>query len=275
MHDSKFEKVSNLTVEDFEFPALFQGEDLEEGVHEYSIGELDGLVAQKKIEREPIIKAEKEHAKNNLFKISPVVKKYRGIKDMEEGEYQEEVATEVERRIDILKKEATEAGFKQGQSEGYQEVLEKTQNEVQEKLNTLQQMIDDVAHIKEKLLKQQGNDIYEVVRGLSKWVVLRELADDGKYIQRLLEKIVLELGTKENLLIRVNEGCFEQMPEVLEVVQDRIGKFSNARIEVLRDEEYPGIIVESLNGICDGTLKAQFESFDKLFDTVMLNEHGE
>ena len=65
------------------------------------------------------------------------------------------------------------------------------------------------------------------------------------------------------------------MPEVLDHLHEKLGELENVRVEVDYDIEGPGIILESQNGIINGTLKEQFNSLDKLFKTVGLenDEH--
>ena len=60
------------------------------------------------------------------------------------------------------------------------------------------------------------------------------------------------------------------MPEVLEVVQGKLGELTNTRVEIDYDIEAPGIVVESQNGIVNGSLKTQLDSLDKLFEAVGL-----
>ena len=52
----------------------------------------------------------------------------------------------------------------------------------------------------------------------------------------------------------------------------KVGKLTNVRVEADLDMKENGIMLESENTIIDGSLKAQFESIDKLFLSVGLNE---
>jgi flagellar assembly protein FliH len=67
----------------------------------------------------------------------------------------------------------------------------------------LNQMIQDVYERRDKIFEEQKIEIYETIKTLPKWVILRELNEDGQYIQRLLEKLILEIQTKNNLLIPI------------------------------------------------------------------------
>ena len=115
---------------------------------------------------------------------------------------------------------------------------------------------------------------YETILNLTKWVILRELKDDGEYVHRLLEKLITEIQTKSNILIQIDERSFRDMPDILEVVEERLGSLSNVRLEKDFDIDGPGIVLESDNGIINGTLKEQFNNLDKLFLKVgLINEN--
>ena len=133
-------------------------------------------------------------------------------------------------------------------------------------------MINDVLVLKEEIVNNQKQDLYNLVRNLTKWVILRELKEDGEYITRLLEKLVTEIQTKANLLVQVDQKSFEGMEDVLETVQERIGTLKNVRVEVDYDIDGQGIIIDSDNGIINGTFEEQMISLDKLFESVGLKD---
>ena len=133
-------------------------------------------------------------------------------------------------------------------------------------------MVNFVLQTQEEIINQQKSEIYLLLKNLAKWIVLRELKDDGQYISRLLERLVQEMQVKSNLLIKVNKKSFEGMEEVLETVQDNLGKLNNVRVEVDYDVSENGLIVEADNGIIDGTLEEQFKKLDELFSVVGTDE---
>ena len=62
------------------------------------------------------------------------------------------------------------------------------------------------------------------------------------------------------------------MPEIIKIVERKVGKLTNVRVEVDLDMSENGIIIESENTIIDGSLDAQMASLDKLFTTVGIND---
>ncbi len=217
-----------------------------------------------------IIKEERTHAKNTQFKVNPIVEKFRGLKDQEEREYEEAVEKEVVRRVAEIQDEAFKSGFDEGVNQGREEIFSEMRNVVDLKLDNFSQMVTEVLKSQDQMIVDQKKEIYMLLRNLSKWIILRELKEDGTYIERLLEKLLLEIQARQNLLIQVNANDFASMPEVLEHVQARLGELKNVRVEIDSAITTGGIIVESDNGIINATYEEQFKSLDKLFEDVLV-----
>jgi flagellar assembly protein FliH len=106
-------------------------------------------------------------------------------------------------------------------------------------------------------------------------VALKEIDEDNKYLTRLLEKLILELNEKKNLLIRISAKNFDKMDGILDEIQNKLGALSNVRVEIDHDmQDDGGIILESEKGIIDGSYQAQFEMFSRVFETVGISDDG-
>lgn len=222
-----------------------------------------------KNEFQKIIKTEREFAKSSSFKVNPFVEEYRGFKEQEGREYEERVEAEVARRVAEIQDDAFKAGFDEGVNQGREEIFVEMRSVVDQKLENFSHMVTSVLKTQENILAKQKTEMYQLLRNLSKWIVLRELQEDGKYIERLLERLLLEMQVRNNLLIQVNTEDFAQMPEVLEHVQARLGEMKNVRIEIDSSVKSRGIVIESENGIINATMEEQFKSLDKLFEDVL------
>jgi len=96
------------------------------------------------------------------------------------------------------------------------------------------------------------------------------LKEDGAYVERLLEKLLLEMQARQNLLIQVSQNDFKSMPEVLQHVQSRLGELKNVRVEIDSDIHSKGMIIQSDNGIVNATMEEQFKNLDKVFEDVLV-----
>lgn len=259
--------AKEFEVSDYQFIDL-KGVPLNESTSLYEFEDINNVSPAEAEEHEKTIKIERDHATRTNFKVAPIVKEHRGMIRQEENERESQIQNEVSRRLLLIEEEAYKKGFARGQEDGRQEVYRETQAATDEKLESLNGMISELLSVKAEMLKEQRQQVYEAVKTLTKWVILKELKEDGEYVERLLEKLILEMQTKSNLLIHVNQSSFESMPEVLEHMQQRLGELTNVRVEVDHGEDLPGVVLQSENGILNGRMGVQFKNLDKLFSNV-------
>ncbi len=279
----KVDKNVSIVVDDYKFQFLdgkssnYNKEELLKcDISDYKFEDLKNKIVKKidnkEDKKEQMIRFERQKARENNFIISPIVSEQRGLIRQAEKEREDLIQQEVTKRISELEEAAVKKGFEEGVALGRAEVFRQIRAGAEEKITSLTEMISVVLNNYSEILKKQKLDIFKMVNNLTKWIVLRELQEDGAYLNRLLEKLILEVQSKSNLLIQVNQKDFEKMPDVLKVVQEKLGELTNVRIEIGYDIEVGGIVVESENGIVNASLSAQFENLDKLFKSVGINE---
>ena len=201
----------------------------------------------------------------NQFEVLPIVKEYNRIKEFEEDKKQRKIQDAVKDTVKSIEKEVREKGYKDGFEKGKDEALENNQEILEEKMENLTSMIKEIASLKQNILSTQKKEIYELINVLVRWIVLKELSQDDQYIERLLERLILELHERDNLLIRINKKEYDRMPEVLKIMEEKVGDLTNVRIRIEQSDDFSGIILESENGIMDGSLDQQLKNLDKIF----------
>jgi flagellar assembly protein FliH len=221
-----------------------------------------------------IIRIEREQEQDKLFNILETVKEHRGLKQQAQDDYEKRVQDEVDRILAQEREKAYKEGFDKGMAEGLEEIKVQASDMFTAKIEEFSAQIEvSKQELDDSLLTQQ-NKIYETVKNLVKWVCLKEV-DNAEYIERVLEKLILEINAKNNLVIRVNKDYFNQMDEILQSVEKKVGKLTNVRVEADLDLHDRGIILESENGIIDGSLVAQFNTLDKMFELVGVDAKDE
>lgn len=214
-----------------------------------------------------IIRTNRNEESRTNFNIDPRIREHRGLLAQEESDYEQRVAGEVSKRLELLSKEAYEDGLNKGREEGAQRAYDEMISNYHLKIDEFSSLIEELATQRKDILDSSKDEAYKMIKNLTKWVVLKEV-EDKDYILRLLEKLILEINTKMNLLIRVNKASFVGMPEVIKAVEEKIGPLTNVRVEIQTDSDQKGIVLESENGIIDASLEAQFKSIDRLFEAV-------
>ena len=265
-------KNTNSNIEEFKFGKLIPSERDASGViEEFELKSLNSSQDFKHNISADIIRREREHESATSFEMLNLVKEHRGLQKQADSDYEQRVAAEVARRLELLKKDAVEAGFESGREQGRQEAYAEAQLQFEEKVEDFSAHIENVQENITKIYNESTESAYLMVKNLTKWIILKEV-DEKYYLARLLEKLIHEINSKANLVIHVNEDAFGYMPEIVKIVERKVGKLTNVSLEVDLDMHENGVKLESENNIIDGSLEAQFKTIDRLFQNVGLNE---
>ena len=217
------------------------------------------------------LRVERESAEKKSFNLSPIVCEYRGINSQIKEDERKSVEKELERRVSKIKKKAFQEGYASGQEKGREEYLEEARQTWVQKISPLSKLIDELLETKAQVLDQEKKSIYCLIKNVVEWIALKEIKEDENYVQRLLEKLIEDLNTKNQVIIRVDKKNFDKIKEIVEDEKISTIKIPKARIEIDYEMESPGVILSTDNEMIDGTLKQQLDSLDELFSQVGLS----
>ena len=266
-------KFRNSEIKNFEFSDL-------KGTHvvtqqtdfkTFNFGELTGEVANREIVTDEDVRSERGFETKNNFKIDGVVRNSRGLARQEQSDFEKRIDQEVKKRLEAAYQDAYKEGLELGKAEGKAEAFAIYQEELNQKVDGFVQVVSAMQTQNDKVIEKNRHEIYEFIKRFTKWIILKEI-NEKLYLETLLEKLVLELNARKNLIVKVGRANFSQMPEIVQTVEAKLGQLSNLRIEVVPEINHPGIILESENGLIDGSMEGVFQNIDKIFETVV--KHG-
>lgn len=229
----------------------------------------ESVTAEKASEDE--IRSERKFEQKNNFKIDELVRDYRGLSRQEQTDLEQKIQEEVKRRLEAAYQDAYQEGLEKGRAEGKEEALNEFHEVLGQRVEEFGQVIAQVQSQSDKVIEKNRTEVYEFVKRFTKWIVLKEI-NEKVYLETLLEKLILELNARKNLIVKVGRANFAQMPEVIQTVEARLGQLSNVRVEIIPEINHPGIILESENGLIDGSLEGVFQNIDKIFEQVLKHE---
>ena len=217
------------------------------------------------------IRSERKYEKKNNFKIDDTVRDYRGLSRQEQTDLEQKIQAEVERRLQAAYQDAYNEGLEKGRQEGLAEIQAQYDESFGQKVDEFCSVIENVQANTAHLIEENRSEVYEFVKRFTKWILMKEI-NEKVYLESLLEKLILELNARKNLIVKVGRANFAQMPEIIQAVEARLGQLSNVRIEIVPELNYPGIVLEAENGLIDGSLEGVFKNIDKIFEQVV--NHG-
>lgn len=267
------QKYRDSDIKPFQFNDL-KGESINSqgsGFKPFAFDELSGESVNSHCASDEEIRVERTHERKNNFKIDSAVREMRGISRQEQSDFEAQVAAEVQKRLSAVQEKAYQEGLEQGKAEGKDLAYQEHQAELSAQLENFSAILNDVSSQGRALIEQERHHIYEFIKRFTKWIVLKEI-DEKVYLEKLLEKLILELNAKKNLIIKVGKNNFQSMPEIVAAVESRLGQLQNTRVEIVPEIQHPGIILESDNGLIDGSLEGVFGNIDQIFEQVLGHE---
>lgn len=232
---------------------------------------LTGETMSTKVVSEQDIRSERNFAAKNDFKIDDMVKDYRGLSRQEQTDLEKKIQIEVNKRVEAAYQKAFAEGLAKGEAQGRAEALETHTQELAGNVEHFVSLINGLQEQSAGYMAMHKVEMTEFVKRFTKWVVMKEI-DEKVYLEKLLEKLVLELNSRKNLIIKVGREHFAAMPEIMKNVESRVGQLQNTRIEIVPELRHPGIILESENGLIDGSLEGVFANIDRVFGQVLNHE---
>jgi flagellar assembly protein FliH len=266
------QKNRNAEIKPFQFTDLKSTHVIEQnGFQSFEFKTLTGeSVNSEKISEEDI-RTERKYAQKNNFKVDDIVRDYRGLSRQEQSDLEQKIQAEVKSRLDAAYEDAYKEGLEKGRAEGQEIALQEFHETMGQKVEDFGQVIAQVQSQSNKIMDNNRSEVYEFVKRFTKWIILKEI-DEKVYLESLFEKLLLELNVRKNLIVKVGKANFSQMPEVIKTVEARLGQLSNVRIEIVPEISHPGIILESENGLIDGSMEGVFKNIDKIFEQVLKHE---
>lgn len=262
------QNFKNTEIKPFQFSDLQSDHVIEQSKFQsFEFKALDGEAVSVKNISEEEIRKERKYAQKNNFKIDEIVRDYRGLSRQEQNDLEQKIQEEVKRRLEAAYQDAYQEGLEKGRLEGKESAESEYHELLGTKVEEFSLLVTQLQQQSDKILEKNRNEIYEFVKRFTKWIVLKEI-DEKVYLQSLLEKLILELNARKNLIVKVGKANFSQMPEVIAAVESRLGQLTNVRVEIVPELNHPGIILDSENGLIDGSLEGVFQNIDKVFEQV-------
>lgn len=261
-------KNEEIQIEDFKFNQFSEKNAKESGVENFEFQRINPESTPNFIDKE-IIREQRVQASKSDFKVDSFVKDYRGFSQQEEEDFQRRLQGALQERYDEVSQKAYQEGLELGKVEGEKLAIAQSKERIDKNLDDIALILESIQKQKDELLAKHKEDIYMMVKNISKWVALKEIKDDeSSYLEKLLIKLISQINTKNSLNIKVSKDTYEQMESIVSVVEKRLGQLPNLRYEVSPEIESRGIVLESENGVIDASLEAQFANIDSIFKEV-------
>ena len=154
-------------------------------------------------------------------------------------------------RLAQLERDGFAAGYVQGEQAG----LEAGRAHGETMLKRLTQTIEDLAHLRQAMIRQTEQQMVGLALAMAKRVVRREVALDKDFALAMARVALDRLGERSSTTIRLHPDDFAT------VAGRHVEEWAGAHVSVESDPAVTrgGCVVQSDLGTVDGTIEAQFD----------------
>lgn len=193
------------------------------------------------------------------FSIDPQVATHIGLTEAKNKEERRQFDAEVLKYVQKIKDDAYEEAFKIGKEEGIkvakEEALAAAKHEISESLESLLHLVESLNNQRQKMYEANEAEIVRFCYYVAKKILLHEVSQNKEYVVQFIKKVIPE---DEPCLIRVSPKDHAFIKNHLNLLEKDID-MSNIRFEPDTSFQDGDVVVETENGILDGSISTRFE----------------
>lgn len=167
--------------------------------------------------------------------------------------------------VDEIKAAAHQEGFEAGRQEG----LKNIQEELEEKIVSIDTFAQSTFDIKKNIIKSAHLDIINLVIEIARKICSKSLEIDENILTELTKTAIASLKDKENITIIVNPEMAEKIYTISEELKEKIPQLSSIKIIEDMSVSPDGTIVESPLSRVDCRIKSQIDEITEKLMTKL------
>lgn len=202
------------------------------------------------------------------FKIDPQVATQMGLSAARSKEGKRVFDAEVLKFVQSIKDDAYTEAYKLGREEGIKvakaEALITARDEINSKLTSIVKMIQSLENFRQKMYSENEVEIVRFCYFIAEKIILKEVKQNKDYVLEIIKKMIPADETSEIRLSAADHAFIQSHIQTLE-------KDLNAqaiKFEVDEALKEGDVIVETQNGILDGTLKTRLEKLKRAIEQM-------
>jgi flagellar assembly protein FliH len=203
-------------------------------------------------------------ARDPHFRLNSLVRDPRLAEEEERKSLEEKVTRRVAEMAEQARKKASLEGYRDGLAKGREEAFLKFQEESAERLARFESLLAQMEQARGRIFKANERFLVDLVYRIARSVLLRELATDREYLLRLARELVVRVGVRENIRIRLHPEDLATAGSLKEGLEAAIGRLENLSVEASSQVERGGCQVETdwnaMGATLDGQLTAIHEA---------------
>lgn len=200
------------------------------------------------------------------FAVDPQVATHLGLAEAKSKEDRRLFDAEVLKYVQKIKDDAYAEAFRLGKEEGIkvakEEVLEQERSKIVEALKSLFILTENINNFRQKMYEANETEIIRFCYYIAQKIVGNEITNNKDVVLNFIKKIIPE---EETCLIRIHPKDNEFIKTHIQLIEKDID-LSAVRFEPDDSLKEGDVLVETENGILDGTLATRLEKVKKAIE---------
>lgn len=200
------------------------------------------------------------------FEIDPRISQSIGLTEAKNRESKKQFDGEVMRYVQKIKDDAYQEAYKVGLEKGIADAREaayaEAQDEMKAKLKAVIEIGESLVQCREKMLAVNEQEIIQFSYFMAEKIIFRELKQDPSLIVSAIKTIAVH---QDEITVRVSAADYQYLQPYLETLGTEMN-IAHVRFEKDESLKLGDIMVESKQGIVDGTLQTRMNKLKLLLD---------
>lgn len=199
---------------------------------------------------------------NSHFSLHAESKKLLGVEAEERDHVEEIVVREVETRLEVLKDEAYQEGFKKGRVDGKNQAEKEFYSSTKPVFDEFLTLIQSFESLKGEMFAANEAFLIQLIYQFGKQVLLKDLQADPDYVKRIAGHLVEKIGAKENIKIKVSKKDQANIDSLRDFLKVQYPDLKNVQIDSVEEVELGGCKVETDLIRLDATVETQLRAIE-------------
>ena len=193
------------------------------------------------------------------FKISDLVANQRGIADMQRRGVEDKIEELALQKVKEIEEKAYQEAYTLGLIEGSEKSFSEKKEELEGRLNQLDDLLKFFGNIKKRLLADNERQLMELLVQTAGKLALREIESDPESILKTLEMVLEDIHKDENVTIYLSQQDHDFLDQLRTSGNKRGNELKHVKLEVAGHIRPGGCQVETNYGVIDSTLEQRVE----------------
>ncbi len=197
----------------------------------------------------------REKEKGSDFIMSDVLRQTTGVDTIEKMTEETKIENKVLEKLSEVQSDAYENAFQLGLEEGREKAYAERTNDINFNLSKLEEMMQQMAHLKEEMIRQNESHIVTLVYNIAKRIALDHIEEKPEIVLSVIKNAIDMAQADEDVNVLI---CSSQV-EFLENMKTKSGReaefLSKVRFQVSDQVTSGGCIVETNFGVVDARIE--------------------